>query len=106
MTSTNGGSDMASSRPTLRTFPFPLLPIAGTSSRLNVPMQTPSYWLHKDGSPEKAVTVGDELRCRRMLARQLPLWEYEQVVIARDLTIQALIDGDPLPQFRGMPQPA
>jgi hypothetical protein len=106
MTSNAGESTTASLRPTSHSFPFPLLPIAGTSSRLNVPMQNPSFWIHKDGSPEKAVTGADELRCRRMLARQLPLWEYEQLVTARDITIQALIDGKPLPHFTGMPQPA
>lgn len=87
------------------TFPFPLLPIPGTSGRLNVPMQNPTFWLHKDGSAERATTILEELRCRRMLARRIQEWEYEQVMIAENLAGWAAYVGDPPPVFKGLPQP-
>jgi hypothetical protein len=68
-------------------------------------MQSPTFWLHKDGSVDKAVTVLDELRCRRMLARPIQQWEYEACVVARELTISAELDGAPPPHFRGLPAP-
>lgn len=83
---------------------FPRLPTP-TSIRLAVPMLNPSFWLHKDGTPERARTAGEELACRQKFARQIPLQDYEMCVIARQITAQALIEGKPAPQFRGLPTP-